>query len=559
MKKNLEYSALLKASRAVLEYKKFEESIRIIFNSCVNLIGNIDGFIGMLTPDKKIIQVLFLDSQGLTRDVDTKLSLPIRGLLKEGVNSKEIKYYNNLLNSDWKQLFPKVHIALKNVMFVPLIINDEIEGLIGLTNKPGGFNEDDTKLVTTFVQIATIALINSSNLESLEKSELKFRDLNRILEQKVEERTYELKRSEEKLRNLINNISDVLIESNIDGTITFISPQIYDIIGNQQKELIGLNFLKFIYPKDKIAYEKIINKNIKAGDKFSIECRIRHKKGYYVPISIKGSLEEINNKLTIFGVLRDITEKIKIDNMIKKEIKKLKELDQIRSDLIRRISHELKTPLISIFSGSQYLLNHYQMSNNIQQIIEYIHMGGFRLKSLVENLIIAYNIESYELNLNLKRENLVLIIKNCIDDIIFQANKRKVFINVELLKEKFIDVDKSNIRKVICNILSNAIKNTPIYGNIFIKTYDHPKYINIIVKDNGIGLTKKEIPLLFKKFGKIERYGKGMDVNIEGAGLGLYISNEIVKLHKGEIIVKSKGRNKGCTFIIRLYRDKKNL
>ena len=97
-----------------------------------------------------------------------------------------------------------------------------------------------------------------------------------------------------------------------------------------------------------------------------------------------------------------------------------------------------------------------------------------------------------------------------------------------------------------------AVKNTPVNGNVFVKTFEYPDYTDIIIKDTGVGLTEKEIPLLFKKFGKIERYGKGLDVDIEGPGLGLYIAKEIIKLHKGEIQVKSKGRNKGSTFTIRI-------
>ncbi len=387
----------------------------------------------------------------------------------------------------------------------------------------------------------------------LKISETKLKLLNKELEQKIELRTYELKFSEEKIRNLINNISDVLMEGDIDGTITFISPQIYDILGRQPKELIGIEYMELIHPEDKLDYKKLINTTLKAGSKFSMELRIMHKKGYYIPISIKGSIEEINNQLKFFVIIRDITEKRKIDEMMKSEIKKLTELDQIRSDLIRRISHELKTPLISIFSGSQYLLDHSIDNYKAHHIIELIHLGGHRLKILTDNLILAYNIDSKELNLNLKRKNIIQIIKNCIEDIVFQAKKRNIYINVELLKELYIEVDKSMIKRAISNILSNAVKNTPNNGNIIVSTFEHPNYIDIIVKDDGVGLTKKEELLLFKRFGKIERHGKGMGVDIEGAGLGLYIANEIVKLHHGEIIIKSKGRNKGSTFTIRLY------
>lgn len=76
------------------------------------------------------------------------------------------------------------------------------------------------------------------------------------------------------------------------------------------------------------------------------------------------------------------------------------------------------------------------------------------------------------------------------------------------------------------------------------------------MKDTGVGLTDKEKERIFQKFGKIERYGKDLGVDIEGVGLGLYISKEIVELHGGKILVESKGRNEGATFAIRLFKHK---
>ncbi len=375
------------------------------------------------------------------------------------------------------------------------------------------------------------------------------------LEQKVEERTNELKKSEEKTRNIIDNISDVLTEANSKGEITYISHQIFDLIGYKPDEIIGLNFVKLIHLDDIKFYKESLKKAQDSKEPITIECRIKHKKGYYIPISAKGTKVEIDNKIKIFGVIRDISERKRLDDMIKKEIKKLREIDLIKSDLVRRISHELNTPLISIFSGAQYLLNYYseELSDNVQSIIKIIYSGGNRLKDMVDNLIIAYDIESNIVILDLKRENIIPIIKNCIDTIILDAEKRNLSIKVELLDELYLDIDKLNISRAIINILSNAVKNTPPNGNIYVKTSKHRNYVDIIIQDTGVGLTKKEIPLLFRKFGKIERYGKGLDVDIEGPGLGLYISKEIIKLHNGEIRVKSKGRNKGTRFVIRFF------
>ena len=112
--------------------------------------------------------------------------------------------------------------------------------------------------------------------------------------------------------------------------------------------------------------------------------------------------------------------------------------------------------------------------------------------------------------------------------------------------------DKERIYEVISNLLLNAIKYTPPGGNITIRTEIKKKFYVISVEDNGIGITEEEKDLLFNQFGKIERYGKGWDIDIEGSGLGLYISKEIVKLHGGEIWVKSEGRNKGSKFFFSL-------
>jgi signal transduction histidine kinase len=106
---------------------------------------------------------------------------------------------------------------------------------------------------------------------------------------------------------------------------------------------------------------------------------------------------------------------------------------------------------------------------------------------------------------------------------------------------------------VIINLLSNAIKNTPPQGKIKIRLNKRGEWALFSVKDTGIGLTRTEMEKLFKRFGKIERYGSGLEyIDIQGSGLGLFISKEIVDLHGGQIFAESKGRNKGSKFTVKL-------
>jgi len=250
----------------------------------------------------------------------------------------------------------------------------------------------------------------------------------------------------------------------------------------------------------------------------------------------------------------DITDQKEAEKIITEENKKLLELDQMRKELLTRVSHELKTPLVSIFSCSELLIDYYQeqMSEEVMKFIEIIHRGGKRLKDLIKNLLDASQIDAGKLKINKEKANLIEIIRNCIDYVKFLIDDRKISLDYELPEELFVEVDRIRIEQVFTNILSNAIKNTPSNGNIGLNVNEEDNHIYITIKDTGVGLTKKEMDKIFKKFGKIERYGKELDVDIEGSGLGLYISKEIVNLHEGMIWVESEGRNKGATFTIKL-------
>jgi len=107
---------------------------------------------------------------------------------------------------------------------------------------------------------------------------------------------------------------------------------------------------------------------------------------------------------------------------------------------------------------------------------------------------------------------------------------------------------------VITNLLSNAIKNTPPTGVVKVSLSMRGNTIYVSVEDTGVGLTADEMDKLFNKFGKIERYGKRLNVDIEGSGLGLFITKEIVDLHNGSIWVESEGKNKGSKFTFKLNK-----
>ena len=367
----------------------------------------------------------------------------------------------------------------------------------------------------------------------------------------------QLKESEQKYRGILENINEGYFETDLDGTFTFFNEAFSNILKFPEEELIGKNYSKVT---DKRTFLKVFQAFSEVFDfelsKSNIEFEIIPKEGEkrYIQSSAYLLYDSMGNKRGFYGIIRDITEKKKAEEFIKQEIQKLKELDRLKTEFISRTSHELKTPLVSITSTSQLLLDLYK--NNLDKeslsLINVIRRGGERLENLANNLLDVMQIESNKFDLKKKKENLVIVIRESIEDLGQLAKLRKLKIIENLPKKSFIKFDVTRIRQLLMNILWNALKNTPPLGKISLSLEEQKSYLEIKIKDSGVGFTSKEKEIIFKKFGKIERYGKGMNIDTEGSGLGLYISKKIVNAHHGKIWVESEGRNKGTNVIIRL-------
>ncbi|MFW5895329.1 MAG: sensor histidine kinase [archaeon] len=262
-----------------------------------------------------------------------------------------------------------------------------------------------------------------------------------------------------------------------------------------------------------------------------------------------------NEKPVFFGICRDISERLEYERLIEEELKKLMQLDKIRKDLISRVSHELKTPLMNIRGATELMTDFYgeKLTEELKELVQIIKKGESRLEYLVNNLLDISRIQYKKLTINRKPTNITKLIKDCCQDMKSFIRKRNINLKLNLYEDLIINVDKGRIEQVIKNLISNAIKNSPPDEEIEIITKKSDELLEIMVDDNGVGLTQEEKKKLFKRFGKIERYEKGLEyLNIQGSGLGLYISKKIIDLHNGSIIAKSDGRNKGATFVIQI-------
>ena len=374
-----------------------------------------------------------------------------------------------------------------------------------------------------------------------------------ITERKLAEQN--LKESEEKYRYLFEDSPFTIVLINTSRIIIDCNPATNRLIGYEREELIGKDFknLSIIYPNYLPTliqlFKKLLNKEIV----HRIDMQLYNKAGDLIWANLQASLVKIGGKTIVQAIFHNITERKKAESLVNEEIIKLKELDQIRKDLISRVSHELKTPLVSVSGATELLLNAYNkdLGKDEVELIKMIEKGGKRLKYLVDNLLDVTRIEYEKFFLEKQLNDLSQLIRECAEEMNYLVKERKLILNLELPEVIFLELDKVRIEQVILNLLSNAIKNTPPNGKIMISLLKKEGKAEITVKDAGIGLTPEEMNRLFTRFGKIERYGEGLEyIDIQGSGLGLFISKEIIDLHRGKIWAESAGRNKGSKFTV---------
>jgi len=277
-----EVSALLESSRAVLKYREFPEAVRVIFDSYKKLIGANAGYVALLSEDCINNEIVLLDAGGLPRTVDPSLPMPIRGLREKAYRTGKVVYDNNFSNSEWVQYLPEGHVKLDSVLFAPLILEDKVVGLLGLSHKADGFTEKDVRLSSAFAEFATIAFSNSRMLESL-------------------------KNSEQRYKRLFESTPDGVISVGIDGIILSANPASAVIFGYKSPaELMGMDINKLY--RDPEHRKKILEK-LKQNYIENEEAEFVKVDGsiVYVILSIIAHLDKEGNIVGKECIFKDIT------------------------------------------------------------------------------------------------------------------------------------------------------------------------------------------------------------------------------------------------------------
>lgn len=227
------------------------------------------------------------------------------------------------------------------------------------------------------------------------------------------------------------------------------------------------------------------------------------------------------------------------------KIREQTEQERYRGNLLRAISHDLRTPLAGIMGSGEMLMSYLKKDDPCYKIAENIYTDADWLHSLVENILNLTKLQDGHLNLNKEMEAVEEVISAAV--MIIEKRFPGRNIQIDMPEEViFLPMDATLITQVLVNLLDNAVKHTPLDQEIGVRVTKREKEIEIAVYDHGSGISEKDLKNVFEMF--YTTRGKSTDSH-RGIGLGLTICKSIVEAHGGTIAARNR-KEGGAEFVI---------
>lgn len=333
----------------------------------------------------------------------------------------------------------------------------------------------------------------------------------------------ELTRQNRFLESVINSLSEGILIIDEENKILRVTPQIANWFGEDGKNLMDKNLFDYIQSKKNVRCEKFKDDEI------------------FIKNSPEASFEATAMKL----VLDDKKKRFVI---IIKDITNQRELEKLREDFIATLTHDLKVPIVAESNILDFLINGKfgEINEKQYEAISNMKDCNQELLELVQILLETYKINEAGIELNKEDIYLVPFITSIIDEMRPIAEKSGLSINFYSQDNLRIFADSIQLKRVVKNLIQNAISHSESHKDIDVKIEQILNFITIKIIDYGKGIPQENIDKIFNKY-----YSTAEKFRKIGTGLGLYLSQQIIKAHGGEIIVTSE-ENVSTEFCIKL-------
>lgn len=384
----------------------------------------------------------------------------------------------------------------------------------------------------------------------------------RLLE---EQRNQEIKKSEYKFRSIIDNSSEGIFQSTLEGKWITVNKSMAQIFGYRDENEMMINGVNEIYADEKDR-KRLIDELKKSGKVENWRIRLKRRDGSIAVVRLNDRLvENGNGDIILEGNIYDISEqvkaeeeRIKIEEMLRKEKEKTEKLAKeairisgTKSKLLANLSHEIRTPMNGILGFLTLIeAGAYSNENELKMFSASARQSAESLLEIINSILDLTKIEAGKIKADYVPFNLINVIDQSISVVSIKASEKniKVIKDIPDSAETRLISDMIKLRQIFINLLNNAIKFTSDGEvKISIRTTnisDDEVELRAAVEDTGIGIPESKLQDLFKPYSQV---GNFYDQLSSGTGLGLVICKEYVELLGGKIDVSSR-EGEGSSF-----------
>lgn len=330
-----------------------------------------------------------------------------------------------------------------------------------------------------------------------------------------------LNKSERRYKILLETATDAFFLYNLNGKFLDVNNQACTSLGYTRDELLTMS-VSDIEVSSNSKHPNEIWKGLKDGETIHVEAIHTRKDGTTFPVEVNLGIIHVGNESLLSVLARDISERKRVDKM--------------KDEFISTVSHELRTPLTSI-RGSLGLLTGGALGDipdKAKEILVVACNNSERLLLLINDILDIQKIESSELEMEFKNVDLILLLKQAVQDNSSYADQYGVSLILEPSEKNVtINGNKDRLMQVMANLLSNAAKFSHPKGSVEISVNtDDENTVRISITDHGQGIPKEFYSTIFDRFTQHD----SSDTRTKGGtGLGLNITKEIIEKHGGKI------------------------
>jgi len=358
--------------------------------------------------------------------------------------------------------------------------------------------------------------------------------------------------SEARFRLFAENASDLIVQSDPTGRITYMSPSCQLLTGYAPEEIVGRTAHHFIHPDDADALSWAFAAQVRgrgAAPPIPVEYRIRTKDGRYIWLEARPQaiFDPIKQRVTsVTDVARDITQRKALEEQLRAARAEAEAAAQVKTEFLANMSHELRTPLTSVVGFTKLAMEQPELTPLTRTYVERVSDASRALLSTVNDILDFSKLEAGQVTFRPEALPLERLARSALDLFQPQAGAKDLQLTLEgeLPEGLAVMLDPDRVRQILLNLIGNAVKFTEAGGVTLSVAYDEAAgTLAMAVRDTGAGIPEDRLDRLFKRFSQVDGT---LTRSHGGTGLGLAICKGIVEAMGGSIAVTSTVGEGSC-------------